>query len=361
MTEANQSLRYPHESLFTFGTKVLEALGVPPAGAATVSASLVEADLQGVSSHGLVRLPVYTRRLQAGVVNPCPSFKVNRPAGAVALVDGDNGLGAVVGSYAMSQAVTLARETGIGLVGVRGSNHFGMAGFFVRQAVEDGLIGTAVTNAPPNMAPFGGKRRFLGTNPIGIGIPAGTEPPLIVDLSTSVVARGRIIVAAQQNRVIPEGWAIDSDGRPTTDPRLALEGAVLPFGGPKGSALSFVIDLLAGVLTGAAYTVHLNTLEDLTCEQNVGHLFTAMRPDLFISRKAFGQRMDEALGLLRESEPAPGVDQVMLPGELEARTRADNLKNGVVLGNETVEQLIELGDKTQTPFPTALGVMAEET
>ena len=345
------SYRYRAEELLAFGCDVLEHLNVPPEDAHEVITSLLEADLQGIGSHGLVRLPVYARRLRAGVVEPRPDVRVERPAAAVALVDGGNGLGAVVGARAMAAAIDLAREAGLGLVGVRRSNHFGTAAHFVRKAVAADLIGTATTNAPPNMAPFGGRTRFLGTNPIAIGIPAGEEAPLIVDMSTSVVARGKVIVAAQQGAPIPEGWAIDADGRPTTDPERALRGAVLPFGGPKGSALSFVVDLLAGVWTGAAFAVHLNTLEDLTRQQNVGHVMTAMRADLFLSREAFRARMDEALRLLRNSPPAPGVERVLIPGELEATTEADNRARGVPLPPATAESLVALGQQTGAEFP----------
>lgn len=348
------SYRYRAEELSVFGCNVLEHLNVPPEDAREVVTSLLEADLRGIGSHGLVRLPVYARRLRAGVVASRPEIKVERPAAAVALMDGGNGLGAVVGARAMATAIELAREVGIGLVGVRRSNHFGTAAHFVRKAVAADLIGTATTNAPPNMAPFGGRTRFLGTNPIAIGIPAGEEAPLIVDMSTSVVARGKIIVAAQQGMAIPEGWAIDADGRPTTDPERALRGAVLPFGGPKGSALSFVVDLLAGVWTGASFAVHLNTLEDLTRQQDVGHVVTAMRTDLFLSQETFRARMDEALRLLRDSPPAPGVERVLIPGELEATTEAYNRARGAPLPSTTVESLVTLGQQVEVAFPAAL-------
>ena len=229
-----------------------------------VSACLIKAELRGVDSHGMVRLPVYARRIQAGVVKARPDIQV-RPAGtASALIDGDNGLGPVVGARAMRVGARSRRTHGTGFVGVRHSNHFGPAAYYVEKALSAGCIGLAISNAPPNMAPFGGRTRFLGTNPVAIGVPAGDEPPLIFDASTSVVARGKIIVAAHTGTAIPEGWAIDPDGYPTTDAQQALAGAVLPFGGPKGSAISFIIDVFCGVLTGAAFGSHLNTLENLS-------------------------------------------------------------------------------------------------
>ena len=292
-----ESLRYSHEALFAYCCRVLERLDVPAAHARDVAGCLIKAELRGVDSHGLVRLPVYSRRVQAGAVNAQPDIQLTARAASAALVDGDNGLGPVVGARAMDAALDLATQQGTGFVGVCRSNHFGPAAYYVERAVARGLIGIAISNAPPNMAPFGGKTRLLGTNPVAIAIPAGQEDPLIFDASTSVVARGKIIVAAHVNKSIPEGWAIDPDGYPTTDPADALAGAMLPFGGPKGSAISFIIDIFCGVLTGAAFAQHLNTLEDLANVQNVGHVFVAFRTDLFVADDQFRMRMDEMLRL----------------------------------------------------------------
>ena len=264
-----EALRYHHLDLLEYACRVLERLDVPPDDARDTATCLLKAELRGVDSHGLVRLPVYARRIQKGVVNARPDIRIASRTGATALLDGGNGLGPVVGSRAMDEALALAATYGTGFVGVRHSNHFGPAAYYVEKAIAAGCVGLAISNAPPNMAPFGGKTRFLGTNPLAIGIPAGRESPLIFDASTSVVARGKIIVAAQTGKAIPEGWAVDPEGHPTTDANLALAGAVLPFGGPKGSALSFIIDIACGVLTGAAFASHLNTLEDLSSEFGV--------------------------------------------------------------------------------------------
>jgi LDH2 family malate/lactate/ureidoglycolate dehydrogenase len=321
-----------------------------------VAACVLSAELCGIASHGLVRLPVYGSRIRAGVVKARPNIKITTTAAATALVDGDNGLGPVVCSRAMEKAIELAATGGIGLVGVCHSNHFGPAAFYAKKAVEQGLIGFACSNAPPNMAPYGGKLRFLGTNPFAIGVPAGQEKPLMFDTSTSVVARGKIIVAAHAGKDIPEGWAVDTEGRPTTNAKAALAGAVLPFGGPKGSAISFIIDILCGVMTGASFAYHLNTLEDLSSIQNVGHMVAAVRTDLFLPASEFGARMDEILGMLRACPPAPGVERVLLPGEIEAQEEARNLKLGVPMVPEVVQQLVKLGAEVGVPFPQAVAV-----
>jgi LDH2 family malate/lactate/ureidoglycolate dehydrogenase len=345
---------YRHPDLLEFGGLVLERLDVPPLDAREVAACLIKAELRGVDSHGLVRLPVYARRVQAGAVNARPQIRLHSSATAAALVDGDNGLGPVVAARAIDAAVDLARQHGTGFVGVRRSNHFGPAGYYVEKAVNQGCIGLAISNAPPNMAPFGGRTRFLGTNPVAVGIPADREPPLIFDASTSVVARGKIIVAAHNGEGIPEGWAIDPDGHPTTDAERALAGAVLPFGGPKGSAISFIIDILSGVLTGAAFASHLKTLEDLSSVQNVGHVLAAVRTDLFMADAQFRARMDAILGMLRAAPPGPGLSRVLVPGEIELANEARARAAGLSLPPAIAAQLERLGHELGVAFPSPL-------
>lgn len=352
--------RYRHEDLFEYGCRVLERLDVPANHACEVAGCLIKAELRGADSHGMVRLPVYARRVQVGVVKARPDIRLLSPASsstATALIDGDNGLGPVVGTRAMEAALDLARQHGTGFVGVRHSNHFGPAAYYVEKAITRGCIGLAISNAPPNMAPFGGKTRFLGTNPVAIGIPAGQENPLIFDASTSVVARGKIIVAAHTKQPIPEGWAIDPDGYPTTDPDRALAGAVLPFGGPKGSAISFIIDIFCGVLTGAAFASHLNTLEDLASVQNVGHVLAAVRTDLFATESRFRERMDAILRMLKASPPAPGGDRVLVPGEIEFANESRLREQGIALAGPIAAQLASLADELGVPFPSPLAAV----
>ena len=343
--------RYKHDDLIRFACDVLERLDVAPAAAAEVAGCLIKAELRGVESHGMVRLPVYARRVESGVIKARPDIRRIPARTAATLLDGDNGLGPVVGAQAMAAAIDLAREHGTGLAGVRNSNHFGPGAYYVEQAIAEGFIGVSLSNAPPNMAPHGGKQRFLGTNPIAIGVPAGTEPPLLFDASTSVVARGKIILAAHARSRIPEGWAVDPDGYPTTDPDLALAGAVLPFGGPKGSAISFIIDILCGVMTGAAFATHLNTLEDLSSVQNLGHVFVAVRTDLFLPADQFRSRMDDILRMLRASPPMPGTDRVLAPGDIELQHERRNRREGVALTPAVADQLATLGRELAVDFP----------
>jgi LDH2 family malate/lactate/ureidoglycolate dehydrogenase len=297
---------------------------------------------------------VYARRVQAGVVEARPDVRLTPIAGASVLVDGGNGLGPVVGARAMDAAIDLALARGTAVAGVRHSNHFGPAAYYVERAVAAGLIGIAISNAPPNMAPFGGRTRFLGTNPVAIGIPAGKEAPLIFDASTSVVARGKIIVAAHTGQPIPDGWAIDPDGHPTTNPEEALAGAVLPFGGPKGSALSFIIDIFCGVLTGASFASRINTLEDLTTVQNVGHVFAALRTDLFVAEAQFTERVDAILRMLKCAPSAPGVSRVLVPGEIELANEVRMRAEGIPLAAPIASQLETLGAELGVAFPAPI-------
>jgi LDH2 family malate/lactate/ureidoglycolate dehydrogenase len=344
-------LRYNLDAVRAFGCRVLESAEVPSQDAQEVVECLLSADLRGVDSHGLVRLPVYLRRLREKVVKARPSIRIEPVRDSVGLLDGDNGLGPVVGSRAMREAIGLAEHFGVGMIGALRSNHFGAASFYVQKAIAHNMIGIVASNAPPNMAPYGGRERFLGTNPFAIGIPAGEEPPLIFDASSSVVARGKIIVRAKQGLPIPEGWAIDPQGLPTTDARAALEGAVLPFGGAKGSGISLIIDILCGVLTGAAFAARLRTLEDLESEQNLGHIFIAIQTNLFVSARDFGARMDEILQLLKSSAPSPGFLRVQAPGEPETANESRNRQLGVLLAPEVVQELISVGRECGIAFP----------
>ena len=353
-----ESRRYRHEELFEFGCRVLERLDVPAEDAREVTGCLIKAELRGVDSHGMVRLPVYGRRLQAGVVKARPDIRVHTTGTAAAILDGDNGLGPVVAAAAMRTALDLAEAHGTGFIGVRGSNHFGPAAYYVEKALARRCIGLAISNAPPNMAPFGGRTRFLGTNPIAVAIPAGHESPLIFDASTSVVARGKIIVAAHTGAPIPDGWAVDPNGYPTTDPERALAGAMLPFGGPKGSAISFIIDIMCGVLTGASFGTHINTLEDLSSVQNVGHVLAAVRTNLFVSDGEFRERMDAILKMLKNSPPAPGAERVLAPGEIELENEVRARARGIEVAAAIAAQLARFGDELGIGFPAPLEVSA---
>ncbi len=333
MHSKRDPVRVPLSVLRSFCEEVLTVVGVPAQDAALVARSLVQADARELSSHGVVRLlPVYVKRLQMGTTRARPRIRVVRQMGAVALMDGDAGLGQVVGSQAMTKAIELASQLGVSLVAVRDSSHFGTAAFFVEQAIEVDMVGLAMTNAPSNMPPWGGRRKFFGTNPFAVGIPCGEERPVVLDMSTSVVARGKIVMAYKAGECIPPDWAIDAEGRPTQDPAAALEGAVLPLGGYKGAGLALVIDALCGVLSGAAFASHIVDLYDQGDRvQNVGHLFAALQIEAVMSTVEFKARMDQFVREVRAQPRMPGVDRIYVPGEPEFEHEVCSTVKGVPL------------------------------
>lgn len=328
-------------ALREFTQAVFERLDLPAHDAAVVADCLVAANLRGLDSHGVARIPIYARRLRAGLVNPRPALTVTRVAPSAAHLDGDDGMGMVVGSAAMERAVALAREAGVGLVGVRRSTHYGMAASYVLQAVAAGCVGFAFTNSSPGMAPFGGTRPILGVNPLAVGVPAGRRPAVVLDMAMSVIARGKMRLAAAHGEPIPEGLGVDARGQPTQDGMAVFGGgAVHPFGGPKGSALAVWMEIMAGVLTGAAFAGEMKSLyEDFSGPQRIGHLFLAIRPDLFMPMAEFAQRMETMIERLKDSRPADGVAEVLMPGEPEARSEIERSRTGIPLTAEIFASL----------------------
>jgi LDH2 family malate/lactate/ureidoglycolate dehydrogenase len=337
-------LRISPETLRKFCQEILIAAGVAQDAAGLVADSLAKADACGLFSHGAVRLlPVYVRRLLAGATRPAPNIQVVHQMGGVALVDGDAGLGQIVGTYAMRHAISLARRCGVGVVGVRNSSHFGAGAFFTQETLAADMIGVVMTNAPSNMPPWGGRKPYFGTNPLCIALPCGVEAPVVLDMSTSVVARGKIVMAATTGQTIPAGWAIDQEGRPTQDAQAALEGAVLPMGGYKGSGLALVIDALCGVLTGAAFGSHIVNLYDGgNNAQNLGHFFMALNIDSLMPAAEFKARMDRFVQEIRAQPTMPGVERIYVPGELEHEAECRSRQEGILLpGAGVLEQLAE--------------------
>src|SRR5579871_2863763 len=276
------------------GCKLLVAHGLPEQDAATVARCLVLADLRGVDTHGLQTLPHYLDRVRRGLINPRPNLKVERVTPMVGSLDGQDAFGFVVATRGMDEAIDMAREFGVGIVSARRSTHFGMAANYSLQAMDAGFIGVVFTNASRAMPPWGGREGLLGTSPIAVAAPAGKETPFDLDMSPAVAARGKIRRAARRGQSIPLGYALDAKGRQTTDPNVALDGGtVQPIGGPKGAALAMLMDVMSGVISGAAFGGEVrNHFEDYDAPQNVGHFIMAMKSDLFIGREEYLERMD---------------------------------------------------------------------
>ncbi|MCZ8315717.1 Ldh family oxidoreductase [Phreatobacter sp.] len=335
--------RYAPEVLTAFCTDVLVASGVRQPVAATVAASLIYADVRGVDSHGVLRLPIYVRRVREGMVDVEREPGIIEDRGATALLDGGNNFGAYVGQKALDLAIERARRHGVATIAVRRSNHFGTAAYFAEQAAAGGLIAVIVSNASQTMPPTGGVRPFLGTNPLAIAAPSGGVSPFLLDMATSQVARGKIIAAARRGEPIPEGWAIDAAGQPTRDAEAGLAGAVLPLGGAKGYGLSMAIDILAGVLTGAGYGPYVrNMYEDWDNPQDVGHAFILIDIAAFMPLSSFVARMREYLGLLKTEPRAPGVAEILFAGEYEHRLAEGTRESGIALSPALVQELAVL-------------------
>lgn len=321
---------------------IFRGVGVPEGDAAVVADSLVEADLRGVSSHGVVRVPTYVTGLTSGEINPRPSLQLIFDGGTRATVDGDNGMGQVGSNRAMQLAIERALAQGIGAVGLTRSRHCGAMAYWAIQALEHNCIGMATTNAGLNMAPTGGRDKIVGNNPVAIAVPTNRPWPMVLDMATSVVAGGKLDVAAIRGEKIPLDWATDGDGNPTDDPVIARKGLLLPVGGPKGYGLALMLDVLAGVLTGARFGGGLGPTGS-------GQFFLAIQVDGFMAVPDFKDRMDQVIDQLQKSRLAAGSNRIYVPGEIEAEKSALRQANGIPLEEKIVTDLNRLARETGAP------------
>jgi LDH2 family malate/lactate/ureidoglycolate dehydrogenase len=343
--------RYPAPPLLAFAADAFESLGVPAVDAELWADTLVRSDLRGHASHGIFRLPWYMRRLQRGVMQPLTRLETLRDTAAVMRLDAHDGVGQVAANAAIELAIERARTFGIAAVSVRRSNHFGAAMYFTLKAAQVGLIGMITTNASPAMAPWGGRQALIGNNPWSIAAPAGRHAPLILDIANTMVARGKIYTARQEGRTIPVGWAIDQSGSPTTDPTAALAGLILPIGGHKGYAISFMMDVLSGILSGSEFASGVAGPYQAERESGCGHLVIVLNIEAFIGLDEFTSRVEQLIDEVKASPLAPGTDEIFYPGEPEARAEAANLRDGLVLPEATVAELVTLADELGIPHP----------
>lgn len=341
---------YTPERLQAFAACVLQRLGVPEADARLTADALLQAELEGVESHGISRLPIYAKRLQEGRIRSVPDIRIDR-AGSVLKVDGDNGLGQVVAARAVQETIPLAREAGIAAAFVRRSNHFGAASYYCRIACEANLAMIAMTNSPPAIAPWGGKEPFFGTNPIAFGYPTAHGAPIIADLSSSVAARGKVILAKAAGRSIPTGWAADEDGHETTDPAKALRGAMLPIGGAKGYALAMSIEMLTGILSGAAFGPHVNSIyNDSDGEANVGHSFILLDMSKWMDMETYLHETERMIREMTGSPRSANADRIYYPGERRQLEYERRTKQPLWLAEETEAELLRLGKELGVPL-----------
>lgn len=321
---------------------ILKGNGVSAENAATVAQCLVAADLRGVDTHGMNRIPSYMERIRQGVLDAGAQPELKQVTPVVAQVDGRNGFGFVAAHMGMAAAIDAAKVYGIGLASVKHSNHFGMSAWVVQQALDADMMSLVFTNSSPALPAWGGREKLMGVSPIACGAPGqGAMESFILDMAPSVAARGKIYKAKRRGEKIPLDWALDADGRPTDDAEAALGGVMLPMGGPKGSALAIMMDVFSGVLSGSAFAGHVTNPYDPSRPADVGHFLVAIKPDLFMDLAEFRERMQYLYQRVVGSQRAAGVERIYFPGEIEQLTQQEREKTGIPLVKAEVDALNE--------------------
>ena len=304
--------------------------------------ALVNAELVGAPSHGLSRLKMYCDRIKYKTINPKPKIKIKKISQSISHIDANNSIGFVAADIAVKVAINNAKKTGIGLVAVKNSGHYGLSGYYAEQAVKKNLIVMIFTNAPPAVAPHGALKSLFGTNPICFGTPTGSKIPFILDTSISMINRGKIRVAAKDGTKIPEGVALDKIGKPTTDAKKALEGVQLPIAGFKGSGLAWMVDILSGVFTGGNHAGRVkDPFTDFSGPQNIGHLFFAIKPNLFVGNN-FNKRIKENIKIIKKLPKIKGVKEILYPGQNKFNRYKNNTRKEIKISENVLKELNSL-------------------
>jgi LDH2 family malate/lactate/ureidoglycolate dehydrogenase len=339
--------RIDPERLIDFGAAVYRSVGMPEADARLVADTLVQADLWGHQSHGVLRLGWYLDRVRNGVMKPVtqPEFVVD--AGSIAVIDGHDGVGHVLTMLATREAVKRAKAHGLGAVGVRMSNHFGTCMYYTLTGAREGCVTLLTSNGGPAMAPWGGRKKIIGTNPWSVAAPAGEHAPFVVDMANTGVARGKIYLARQKRQPIPLGWAINAAGAPTTDPQEAIDGIILPMAEHKGYAIASMVDILSGVLTGSGFLSQVHSPYKTAEKSNCGHLMIALNIEAFQPLAEFNARMKEWISEVKSVPLAQGCEEVFYPGEMESNNNARNRRDGLLFPDDTLTDLKRIARETQ--------------
>ncbi|MEX2511987.1 MAG: Ldh family oxidoreductase [Cyclobacteriaceae bacterium] len=359
-------MTFPLQQLESFTKNILLKIGCTEKDAATATRVLLSADLRGVDSHGVARLSGYVRLWEANRINAQPNIKITHETPSTAVVDGDGGLGLVVAPFAMQVAIDKAKSAGTGWVSVRNSNHYGIAGIHAMAALQYDMVGISLTNASPLVSPTFSQERLLGTNPIAVAIPAGEQPPFVLDMATTTAANGKLEILQRKQKEAPLGWIQDKKGQPTTNPNGVKEGgALLPLGGDrehgsqKGYGLGAVVDIFSAVLSGANYGpwvppfVAFLEPHPHPVGEGLGHFFGAMRVDAFRPANEFKSHMDNWIRRFREATPVPGQEKVLIPGDPERELEAERSEKGIPLLDPVVADLKALGEKLGVDWPTS--------
>ncbi len=300
--------------------------------------AIINAELVGAPSHGLSRLKMYCERIKKKVINPKPKIKIKKISQSISFIDANNSIGFVAADIGIKQAIKNAKKTGIGLVGVKNSGHYGLSGYYAEQATKKNLIVICFTNAPPAIAPHGAKKKLFGTNPICFGAPTYSNTPFILDTSVSEINRGKIRVAAQMGKKIPKGVALDKFGKPTTNAKKALAGVQLPISGFRGSGLAWMVDILSGVFTGGNHGGKVkDPFEDFSGPQNIGHLFLVVKPNLFVGD--FNKRIKENIKRIKKLPKLNGVKEILYPGQSKFKRYKKNIKRKILIPKNILKDL----------------------
>ena len=306
---------------------------------------IIKAELVGAPTHGLARLKMYCDRIEKKLINPKPKIKIKKISQSISHIDANNCIGFVSGDIGIKEAISNAKKTGLGLVGIKNSGHYGLSSFYAEQAVKENLTVLCFTNAPPAIAPYGAKKKLFGTNPICFGTPTGSKIPFILDTSVSMINRGKIRVAARQGKRLPSGVALDKFGKPTTNAKKALEGVQLPIAEFRGSGLAWMVDILSGVLTGANHGGKVkDPFNDFTGPQNIGHLFIVIKSNIFIG-KNYNKKIKENIKNIKKLPKIKGVNKILYPGESKFSRYKKNIKKNISLPKNIMKDLKKLNKK----------------
>jgi LDH2 family malate/lactate/ureidoglycolate dehydrogenase len=353
MSPAAEERRVSAVELLALATDIFARAGTSPDEAHVVANALVEADLRGMQSHGVLRIPIYVEKIRAGGFRAGSRGTIVRESAGTALLDGEDGLGQVISLHAMDVAIDKAKTTGIGAVGVLNSNHFGEAAHYVIHAAERGMIGLIATNGSPNMPALGGTTKMTGPLPFTAAVPVGSGAPFVIDAALGVTNRGKLIYMAERGERIPLGWGVDRDARPTDDPMRVLDGGwILPIGGHKGFGITLFLEILSGVLTGARVGSEIRDLYNAPRNQpqGLGHFCIAIDPTAFMPLDEFKARMDAMIGMIRSSTLAPGTERMVIPGEPEMEARRRRSVDGIPLATSLLDQLNKLARSLGSPL-----------
>ena len=343
-------MRIKSAQLKEVAVEILKGFQATDEEAALVGESLVRADMRGIDTHGVHFLSLLARRIDARMISVPTRLTVVKDEGAITLLDGGNGLGQVAAHRAMEMSVHKARTYGIGAALVRNTNHVGILAFYAIHAARQGMVGIAMGNAAPAMAPWGGTEPFFGTNPLAIAVPDGEEEPVVLDMASSVVARGKIRRAERMKESIPIGWALDETGTPTTNPTAAMKGTLLPIGGPKGYGLAFMIDVLSGLLSGSQYGPSVKTFHEPVGPTGVGMCAMAIDIARFMPLDHFQFSLARYLCMIRDSKKAPGISRIYVPGEIESEKEKRSEAEGIELSASSVSHLNQLLERVKSPL-----------